>query len=170
MLMIENSIDAKFLEKADEVRDRSPCFKSKVGAVIVLHGKVVVTGYNSAPRNQRNCAEIGWCYRIANEIQSGTEPQKCRAFGCHAEGKAIAEAARKGIALEHGIMYVSGNTEICPSCRGLITNAGIKMVVYKSKHGVIEKINVDYDWGINILDQERKLKEWVENTREERNS
>jgi dCMP deaminase len=152
--------DDHFLQKARETSLKSPCFKSKVGAIIVKHGEILVEGFNTAPENQKNCAEIGFCYRIANNIQSGTEPTMCRAAGCHAEMNAISRAARHGIKTDQATMYVHGNTEICLPCRAQITTAGIVMVVYESKFGEIEHVNVKQDWSIHPIDYDRVFDEW----------
>jgi len=149
--------DDYFIDRAEAVSKESPCFKSKVGAVIVRQGIILSWGFNEPPKNQPTCQEIGWCYRLKNNIKSGTQLDKCRAFGSHAEQNAIYMAAREGIAVKGAIIYVFGNTSICRGCRAAISQVKIAMVVYKSKKGEIQKINVDYDWNINILDQPRKL-------------
>ena len=163
--------EKRYLDLAKKASDNSPCHRSKVGAIIVKREKVIAIGINEPPPPQKNCAEIGWCHRDANDIASGTEPDQCRCFGCHAETNAIYEAARAGgDGIDGATMYVHGNTEICRSCRGAIARAGIKMVTYMSKHGEIERINVEYDWGINALDQKRKYDDWKESVLKERGS
>lgn len=155
--------DIFYIKMAQRVSSKSSCFRSKCGAVIVHLNKVLVSDYNHPPINQPDCGKIGSCYRDVNNIKSGTEPDKCRSFGCHAESNAVSTAAREGIATKNSTIYIFGNTEICPACKGSITNAGIVMVVYQTKHGVIAKINVGYDWSIHPLDQKRKFEEWKSN-------
>jgi len=165
-----NSLDERYIRMAELVSLNSPCFRSKVGAVIVHDGMVLTTGFNIAPRNQFDCRKIGWCFRDANHIVSGTRTDQCRAIGSHAESNAIASASRKGIGTNNATMYIFGNTDICPACRGIITNSGIKMVIYKSKTGIIQKINVEYDWSIHPLDQKRKFEDWKNNLENEQKS
>ena len=155
--------ESDFIEIARNVSLESPCHRSKVGAVIVRFNKIITVGFNRAPINQEDCSEIGNCYRDENKIVSGTEPQKCRAFGSHAEANAIADAARKGFSTDNATMFIHGNTEVCLACRSLIANAGIKMVIYESKFNEIEHIDVLYDWGINLLDQRIRFENWKAN-------
>jgi len=155
--------DNYFIDQARIKSLESPCFKSKVGSIIVRHNKIISDGINISPPNQKNCAQIGFCYRIANNIQSGTRLNECRAFGCHAEQNAINKAAKDGISTDWATMYIYGNTEICTACRSSLTRAGIRRVVYMSKFGEMEKIDVWYEWNINPLDQKRKFEEWKEN-------
>lgn len=155
--------DEIFLKLAEDESKKSPCLKTKVGAIIVRKGEIISSGFNEAPQNQPNCSEIGFCYRIANGIESGKQTDKCRAIGCHAEINAICNASRSGLMTDRATMYVFGNTEICNACRASITKSGIRRVVYKSKFGVVENIDVDYDWNIHPLDYERKFNEWKNN-------
>lgn len=155
--MFVMSLDEHFIHEAEETSKKSPCFKSRVGAIIVKRGEILTRGVNEPPKNQPTCQEIGWCYRLENDIESGTQLDQCRAFGSHAEQNAICSAASSGIATKGATMYVYGNTVICRGCRSAIINADIVMVIYKSKLGNIQKINVTYDWSVNMLDQPRKL-------------
>ena len=54
----------------------------------------------------------------------------------HAEARAIAEAARRGISLKDTSIYVS--TFPCPPCAKLIAYSGIKKLYYSSGYGVLD--------------------------------
>lgn len=142
-----------FLKFAELASTRSVCERSKCGAVIVKDNRIIATGYNGAPSGQPNCADIGWCYRNENSIKSGTSPELCRAAGCHSENNAIANAARHNGGCQGATMYVYGNTSICTQCKGQIANAGITNVVYRTKEGKVEHVNVPRDWKIHPIDQ-----------------
>ncbi len=83
------SWDEYFLEIAEVVSHRASCFRNHVGAVIVQDKDIISTGYNGAPAFQKNCLEIGWCYRDRHNIKSGTNLELCRSVGSHAESNAI---------------------------------------------------------------------------------
>ncbi len=73
--------DQYFLNIAKAVAERSSCLRNHVGAVIVNNKDIISTGYNGAPQFQKNCLEIGKCYRNDNKIKSGTQLERCRAVG-----------------------------------------------------------------------------------------
>ena len=47
------------------VRAKANCTGNRVGAVAVLHNRVVSTGYNGVPEGMQNCLE-GGCLRCRN--------------------------------------------------------------------------------------------------------
>ena len=151
------SWDETFLDVADVMARRSACFRSKVAAVIVRDGKhVVSTGYNGPPPHQKNCMEIGSCYRIEHGITSGTELERCRASGCHAERNAINIAAKLGISTSGTTMYVIGANFICDECQGSIDVAGITRVVLRDKQGNVFEFIPSRDWTVHPVDRENE--------------
>ena len=145
--------DHYFLDVAKVVSTRSVCFRSHCGAVIVKDKHIISTGYNGASRYQKNCQEIGFCYRERNHIKSGTELERCRAVGCHSESNAISLAARHNGGCDGATIYIFGNHYICNQCKGMIANAGIKRVVYEDEHGKIAEIYPEKDWTVHPIDQ-----------------
>jgi dCMP deaminase len=144
--------DTYFTEIAKVVATRSTCFRNQVGAVIVRERKIISTGYNGAPRYQKNCAEMGFCYRNDHNIKSGTQLEKCRAIGAHAESNAICLAAKDGTACDKATIYVFGHINICPQCRAMIANSGIVRAIITHPNGTRE----DYDvtqWTVHPLDK-----------------
>lgn len=148
------SWDEYFLDIAEMVASRSTCFRNKVGAVIVRNKDIISTGYNGAPTHQPNCLEIGFCYRDKHNIKSGTQLEKCRAVGSHAESNAVVLAARNGHSTSGGTMYVVGHRFICNQCKAIIANALIEKVVLKKPDGEIEIIYPARDWKVHPVDQE----------------
>ena len=62
-----------FLDLARTCASRSNCLRAQVGAVIVGDDKKIkATGYNGTPSKVESCYERGKCYRIENNIESGT--------------------------------------------------------------------------------------------------
>jgi dCMP deaminase len=148
------SWDETWISVADVMARRSVCFRNKCAAIIVRDGKrVVSTGYNGAPVHQKNCAEIGFCYREKNGIKSGTELERCRACGSHAETNAVAMAARDGTSTNGTTMYITGHDFVCTQCKGTIANAGITRVVLKDRSGTIHEFIPSFDWVVHPVDQ-----------------
>lgn len=146
--------DEYFLLIAFIVSRRSSCLRNKVGAVIVKDKDVISTGYNGAPTPQKNCIEIGNCYRDQHGIQSGTQLERCRASGSHAESNAIALAAKNGHSTQNATLYLYGHSKICNVCKGIIANSRIKRVFHLTENGTMEVFNIEKDWANNSLDVE----------------
>ncbi len=148
------SWDEYFLDIADTVASRSTCFRNNVGAVIVKDKVIVSTGYNGAPAYQPNCREIGYCYRDKHGIKSGTQLERCRSVGSHAESNAVVLAARNGQRTSGGTIYVVGHRFICNQCKAIIANAKINRVVQRYLNGEVEEIIPSRDWTVHPVDQE----------------
>lgn len=146
------SWDEYFLKIADLVGSRSSCHRNSVGAIIVNNKDIISTGYNGAPQYQKNCIEIGYCYRDRHNITSGTQLERCRAVGSHAESNAISLAARNGHSTRGTTMYIHGHHTICNQCKANISNAGIKRVLLKSQEGEIKEYHPEKDWVIHPID------------------
>lgn len=71
--------DDYFLEIAKTVALRSNCLRANVGAIIVGPDKhIKASGYNGTPTKIKSCKELGTCYRMENNIPSGTQKENCR--------------------------------------------------------------------------------------------
>jgi dCMP deaminase len=104
-----------FLSMCDTVALKSKDPSTKVGAVITVDNYVVMTGYNGfAPGALEN-----------DELWS--RPTKYDHV-IHAEANAIANAARRGNAIEGGTLYC--NLLPCLACARLVAASGIERVVY----------------------------------------
>ena len=96
--------DQYYLNIAKEIGDRSTCFRHKMGAVILKDDQIVATGYIGAPRKTKDCLERGECLRDKLKIPHGTRYEICRSV--HAEQNAIINAARAGVSLLGGDIYL----------------------------------------------------------------
>ena len=119
------------------VATRSSCLRNRVGAVIVHNKDIISTGYNGSPQFQKNCIEIGYCYRDAHKIASGTQLERCRAVGSHAEANAISLAARNGHSTNGATIYITGHNVVCNQCKALIANANIRRVILQNLKGEV---------------------------------
>lgn len=119
------SWDEYFMSMAELASFRSTC-RRKVGAIITKDNEALATGYNGAPKGLTHCSELGGCLRQKNNIPSGTQQEFCRAT--HAEQNAIVQAAKRGIPILGGTLYVT--TFPCSICARMIINSELKRVVY----------------------------------------
>lgn len=118
------SWDQYFIDITKQVATRSTCLRRHVGAIIVQNKRILSTGYNGAPSGLPHCDETG-CLREQMGIPSGQRQEICR--GLHAEQNAIIQAARHGITVAGGTIYVTHQP--CITCAKMIINAGIVRVV-----------------------------------------
>jgi len=109
------------------VRERANCMGRKVGAIIVLDGRIISTGYNGTPVGMPNCID-GGCYRCANphEFRSGEGYDLC--ICVHAEQNALIAAARFGIAVEGSTVY--STVRPCFGCLKELLQAKVAGVRY----------------------------------------
>lgn len=116
-----------FMGIAMAVRKRANCLGSRIGALIVMKGRIVSTGYNGTPENMPNCLD-GGCHRCANrdKYQSGTGYDLC--ICVHAEQNAIISAARFGIAIEGSTVY--STMRPCFGCTKEMLQAKVAAVYY----------------------------------------
>lgn len=125
------SHDEYYLDIAKSVSRRSTCLRRQYGAVIVNNDEIIATGYNGAPRGEKNCCDIGKCNRCGHEHNDGNYGN-CRSV--HAEMNCIISASRAEMI--GSTLYLAGfengqaiAAEPCPICKRLIINAGIKEVI-----------------------------------------
>lgn len=123
------SWDEYFLNIAKLVATRSTCLRRKVGAVVVKNKQILATGYNGAPTGITHCDEVG-CLRDKLAVPSGQRHELCRAL--HAEQNAFLQAARHGVSLDGGTLYVT--VQPCSICAKMIINVGIKKIVIEGNY------------------------------------
>ncbi len=123
------SWDEYFLNIAKLVATRSTCLRRRVGAVVVKEKQVLATGYNGAPTGLEHCDQVG-CLREELNVPSGERHELCRAL--HAEQNAFLQAAKHGVSLEGGTLYIT--TQPCSICAKMIINAGIKKIVIEGEY------------------------------------
>jgi len=154
-----DSKDDYYLGIAGEVARRSTCWRRSIGALIVRDDQIISTGYVGAPRKTKDSHEHGFCLRDQLEIPHGQRYELCRSV--HAEQNAIINAARAGVSLLGGDMYIYGtvygthkkiNAFPCFICKKMILNAGLDRIVCSTAGGKKKVFRV-----------ERWAKEWKEN-------
>lgn len=153
------SKDEYYLGIAREVSTRSTCFRRSIGAIIIRGDQIISTGYVGAPRKTKDSLEHGFCLRDKLKIPHGQRYELCRSV--HAEQNAIINAARAGVSLFGGDMYIYGsipgeskpiNAFPCFICKKMIINCGLKRVICSTQDGGMKVFETD-DW----------IKDWQEN-------
>ena len=111
------SWDEYFMNIARVVASRSTCDRKLVGAVIVRDRTILSTGYNGSIRGLPHCTEVG------HMMENG----HCVAT-IHAEANAIVQAAKNGVNIDGGTLYVTASP--CWNCFKTSANAGIIRICY----------------------------------------
>lgn len=93
---------------------RSACERLHVGCVLVRDNRVVSTGYNGFLPQAPHCS------RMRDDHEQAT---------VHAEQNAIADAARRGAAVEGATAYVTHFP--CIGCAKTLAAAGIAKIIYR---------------------------------------
>ena len=152
------SKDEYYMGIAEAVALKSSCLCVSFGCIIVRNDQIISTGYVGAPRKTKDCTEVGFCIRRERNVKSGSGYEMCRSV--HSEMNAIINAARAGVSLLGGDMFLftakkgSGNTLIpvkaypCLLCKKMIINAGINRFIGNNEDRSISIYVVD-DWTIN---------------------
>ena len=151
------SKDKYYLDIAKEIAQRSTCFRVKMGAVIIRDDQIIATGYVGAPRKTKDCLERGFCLRDQLKIPHGQRYELCRSV--HAEMNALLNAARAGVSLLGGDIYIyAANNQgktidsfPCFICKKMLINAGLDRILCSTKDGN-HKIFYVKDW----------IKDWQE--------
>ncbi len=141
-----------YLGIAKEVARRSTCFRRSIGAIIIRDDQIISTGYVGAPRKTKSSFEHGECLRDKLNIAHGQRYELCRSV--HAEQNAIINAARAGVSLLGGDMYIFGsiygkddpiNAFPCFICKKMIINSGLVQVIGSTIDGKMKIFQVS-DW------------------------
>lgn len=138
------TLDQVLMENAVSWAKRGTCTRKYVGAVIAVETRVVSTGYVGAPHGMPHCLDAG-C--TLDPVTGGC----IRTL--HAESNAIAFAARKGISLEGGVLYVTLSP--CLPCAKLIIASGIVGVKYLDRYRDTSGVELLQSVGVSVDQYDR---------------
>lgn len=151
--------DEYYLEIAKQVARRGTCQRRRFGSIILKDDQIISTGYVGAPRGTKNCMDLEICPRTKANIPAGERYELCRSV--HAEMNAIINAARAGVSILNGVLYLYGENmdetpvekvQPCKLCKRMIINAGLKEIVFRDDKGEVKRIEVE-SWITNeVLD------------------
>jgi len=134
------SWDEYFMNIARVVASRATCDRKFVGAVIVRDKTILSTGYNGSIRGMPHCSETG------HMMQDG----HCVAT-IHAETNAVLQAAKNGVGIDGATVYVTASP--CWNCFKMITNAGIRRIVYAEFYRDQRVFDIAAKIGVELVHQ-----------------
>jgi len=147
--------DEYYLNIAKNVALRSTCLCVTFGCIIVKDDQIVSTGYVGAPRGTKDCLDLGYCIRRKKNVPSGSNYEMCRSV--HAEMNAIINAARAGVSILGGDLYLycmkneAGgkfspvDSYPCLLCKKMIINAGINKFIGNTEKDKVISYKIS-DW------------------------
>ena len=160
-----------YLNRAKVAAEMSTCLRRRIGAIVVKDGVEVSSGYVGSPRGTAHCIDTGKCLRRELGIPPGERYELCRSV--HAEQNAIINAARTGVNIMGGEMYLFSERikgqynekrgEMrkmygpCMICTKMIINAGLT-AVHMKEEGVGTKTYTLEDLKQTLREQEESLK------------
>jgi dCMP deaminase len=109
--------DEYFMRIAVQVATRATCDRKHVGALIVRGKNILSTGYNGSIGGLGHCDEEGHMLEDGHCVRT-----------IHAESNAIIQAAKNGVRIDGGTIYVTASP--CWGCFKMIANAGLVRIVY----------------------------------------
>lgn len=134
----------KIMSLATEDAEKSSDNWRHIGAVLVKDGEVLLVAHNEHLPSQHTPYVNG---DPRNNFHKGDHIEISTGF--HAEASLIAEAAKKGMALEGADMYVT--VFPCPPCSKLIVYSGIKTLYYAGGYGVLDGEELMKNAGIKLI-------------------
>lgn len=120
----------------------SSAVRLKVGGVVTdVRGNLVASGYNGTVRGfHTNVCEVkvyeSFCEDVADfPYQDGLGKYRLvtdENITIHAEQNLIAHAARRGVSIDAGVVFLTHSP--CTKCTSLLLQCGIREIVYNELH------------------------------------
>ena len=133
--------DAYFLHLAAFVATRSTCPRAAVGCVLVVDRRIVAAGYNGAIAGAPHCTDAGCDIRAGHCVRA-----------VHSEANAIADAARRGVAVQGARAYITHAP--CHACAKLLLSAGVQRIVYSAPYSDGANMQFLASTGIDVQQME----------------
>lgn len=133
-----------FIELASKIASFSSDFWRRVGAVATKENEILISAYNEHLPTEYSP------YINGDPRGSFTKGQNIEiSTAIHAEANLIANAARKGVALEGSDIWVT--TFPCPNCAKLIAKTGFKRCYFLEGYSMLEGEELLREHGIEII-------------------
>jgi dCMP deaminase len=113
--------DEYFMKLAMLASERATCPRMHCGCVLVISKEVIATGYNGSIPGDSHCEDVGCLVVDSHCVRTN-----------HAEINALAQAAKKGHAVDGSTAYVTNMP--CTTCAKALIAGGIKRVVVFSDY------------------------------------
>ena len=140
-----SSLDRELLGLAEAEAARSVDWWRQVGAVIARDGQLLLAGHNK-PFPSENYT-LGLFGDPRSNFDAGQFIEVSKVM--HGEAGLIAEAAKRGLALEGTSLYVT--TFPCPVCAKSVAAAGIKKVYYSLGYSLLDAEDILKAHGVEII-------------------
>jgi dCMP deaminase len=114
-----------YMAIANSIAHKSNCVRRAVGALLIQEGQVIAEGWNGISGGLKDCRDAG-CPRCINGGDTGSGYETCLCI--HAEQRAIADAAKRGVRTRDSILYV--NLRPCLQCLAIAKAAGVREILY----------------------------------------
>ena len=134
--------DDYFMNIAGQVATRSTCDRKHVGAVIVRDRAILSTGYNGSMRGVVHCGDAVHLIEHVHFVRT-----------VHAEANAVAQAARNGVRIDGGEIYVTASP--CFNCFKLLVNAGVRRICYGEFYRDARICDFARELGVELVDLTR---------------
>jgi dCMP deaminase len=144
-VITRDAAEREIMSRLREIAERSPDWWRQIGSAIFIDGEPVLWGYNRPLKNPdyvfgaMGDPRSDFIYGERIELQ----------LNVHGEASLIAEAARRGIPLDGGIIKVG--TYPCPNCAKLIALSGLKGVYYEKGYSLLDAEEIFNHFGIEIV-------------------
>ncbi|PLX24442.1 cell division protein DedD [Candidatus Parcubacteria bacterium] len=141
---VRPSWDEYFMGIMEMVSKRATCDRGRQAAIIVKDNQILVTGYVGSPVGLPHCDDVGHMMKEVHHEDGSVSNHCVRTL--HAEQNAIAQAAKRGVAIDGGTMYCRMTP--CRVCAAMLINCGIKRVVTQNKYhqgqtGLLEEAGLE---------------------------
>lgn len=123
-----------YMEMSKTMSTLSKAKRKKVGAVLLSRNGVALVGVNGTPS--------GWD-NICEDSEGNTKPEVL-----HAELNCILKAAKEGVSVIDGTLYVTLSP--CIQCSSMIVQAGIKNVYFNEPYRCLQGLKFLLDNKINV--------------------
>lgn len=143
---MKNNRDGLFMAVARQMAQESHCIRVKVGAVITINDRIVSSGWNGTPAGFKNCDD--WAKENGGPVIAVADHRSFSKFEVHAEANSIAHAAKNGVTIEGGIIYVTRSP--CFDCAKLIISSGISRVVFQEMYDRDDSLSFMRECGIIV--------------------
>ena len=133
-----------FMEEAYREAVKSSDWWRQVGAVIVKDGEIILRAYTTGIPDDHEPYKVG---AVRDFLQPGERPELASTI--HAEQLLVARAAKEGVSLSGGSLYITHFP--CSVCAKIISQSGIAVCYYGEGSSNIDGKNVLESAGIRVL-------------------
>jgi dCMP deaminase len=140
----KNELDKEMMMRAKNEAAHSSDWWRQIGALAVHDQKVLLAAHNHALPGEH-------AHDIAGDPRSNFDAGEHFELSkfIHAEAALIAEAAKKGIALDGATLYVT--TFPCPVCAKSVASAGFTKVVYEKGYSLLDAEDILKKAGVEVV-------------------